>query len=92
MNKFLIILLHTYMSKLKSKSFIISTLVTTVLILGLSNIQSIIDIFDKEEEKVIGLLAEDREMVQRLEQQQSLVPNNLLQIEKVQSEAEAEEK
>ncbi|QFT88252.1 ABC-2 family transporter protein [Bacillus sp. THAF10] len=92
MNKFLIILLHTYMSKLKSKSFIISTLVTTVLILGLSNIQSIIDIFDKEEEKVIGLLAEDQEMVQRLEQQQSLVPNNLLQIEKVQSEAEAEEK
>ncbi|MFJ7728027.1 ABC transporter permease [Neobacillus sp. NPDC097160] len=47
MNSFWIILFHTYLNKLKSKSFIVTTILTVVLVLGLTNINNIIDLFDK---------------------------------------------
>lgn len=50
MNKFWIILLHTFSSKLKSKSFIITTLIMLLIIVGLANITNIIGFFDKKEE------------------------------------------
>ncbi|MFC0523483.1 ABC transporter permease [Pontibacillus salicampi] len=54
MNKFWIILSHTYMNRLKSKAFIISTIITLVLVLGLSNFQKIIDVFsgDEQDDKI----------------------------------------
>ncbi len=92
MNKFWIILMHTYMSKLKSKSFIISTLVTTVLIIGVTNIQSIIDIFDKEEDKIVAVYDEENNIAPLLEQQLSMTPNSNLNFEIVSNEPEAEDK
>ncbi|CAG9622546.1 ABC transporter permease [Sutcliffiella rhizosphaerae] len=92
MNKFWVILSHTYLSKLKSKSFIISTLVTTLLIIGLTNIQSIIEIFSKEEEKVIAVLDEDNSVLPLLEKQLTLTPNSNIQLEEVNNESDAEEK
>ena len=47
MSKFWIILLHTYVSKLKTKSFIITTLVTALIVIGLTNMTNIIDYFNK---------------------------------------------
>ncbi|WML43285.1 ABC transporter permease [Neobacillus sp. PS3-40] len=47
MNRFLIILGHTYLTKIKTKSFIITTIITLVLVLGLTNINKIIETFDK---------------------------------------------
>ena len=47
MNSFWIILFHTYLNKLKSKSFIITTIITVVIVLALTNINNIIDMFDK---------------------------------------------
>ncbi|WP_313799190.1 ABC transporter permease [Cytobacillus sp.] len=54
MNNFWIILWHTYSSKIKTKSFIITTLITLVLIIGLTNMTKIIDVFsgDEQGEKV----------------------------------------
>ena len=54
MNRFWIILFHTYVSKLKTKSFIITTLVTAIILIGLTNMTNIIDYFNKGngEEKV----------------------------------------
>jgi len=49
MHKFWIILTHTYMSRVKTKSFIISTLITLLFIFGIANIQSIINMFSSEE-------------------------------------------
>ncbi|MFC7062650.1 ABC transporter permease [Halobacillus seohaensis] len=46
MNKFLIMVAHTFKSRVKSKSFIITTIVTLGLIFLISNIQSIIETFD----------------------------------------------
>ncbi|MFE7061512.1 ABC transporter permease [Sutcliffiella sp. NPDC057660] len=68
MNKFLVILFHTYMSKLKSKSFIITTIISTIIILGITNIQSIIDIFDTEEEKIVAVYDEQNAAIPLLEQ------------------------
>ncbi|WP_132371444.1 ABC transporter permease [Melghiribacillus thermohalophilus] len=45
MNKFFIILKHTYFSQLKSKSFIIMTVISLIFIVGLANIQNIVELF-----------------------------------------------
>lgn len=47
MNSFWIILFHTYVNKVKTKSFIITTLLTVGIVLGLTNINNIIEVFDK---------------------------------------------
>ncbi|MFG6116271.1 ABC transporter permease [Halobacillus sp. MO56] len=60
MNKFWIMLSHTYMNRLKSKSFLITTGVTLLLIIGLANFQTIAEKFtggeedDSQEVAVIG--------------------------------------
>jgi ABC-2 type transport system permease protein len=51
MNNFWIILFHTYVNKLKTKSFIITTLITVVMVLALTNLQNIINFFDKGDGK-----------------------------------------
>lgn len=50
MNKFWIMVVHTYLSKIKSKSFIITTLVMALVLFGISNISTIIEAFNKDEE------------------------------------------
>ena len=50
MNKFFLVLGHTYWTRLKSKAFIITTSVLLLLVLGIANIESIIKIFDSEKE------------------------------------------
>jgi ABC-2 type transport system permease protein len=47
MNSFWIILFHTYLNKLKTKSFIITTVLSVVIVLAITNINNIIDLFDK---------------------------------------------
>ncbi|KOP81633.1 ABC transporter permease [Cytobacillus solani] len=50
MNNFWIIFWHTYFSKIKTKSFIITSLITLVLIVGLTNMSKIIDVFSDDEQ------------------------------------------
>ncbi|MEH6948341.1 ABC transporter permease [Bacillus sp. JJ634] len=52
MNKFWIVLFHTYLMKLKTKSFLITTAIMLLLVIGLSNITKIIALFDDSEEKI----------------------------------------
>ncbi|KKI90784.1 hypothetical protein WQ54_18720 [Bacillus sp. SA1-12] len=49
MNKFWIMVAHTYFRKIKTKSFIITTLLTVLILYGLSNITTIIDTFSKDD-------------------------------------------
>lgn len=58
MNKFWIILSHTYITKLKTKSFISTTIITSLLIIGLTNISNIIDFFSSDEKKTIAVIDE----------------------------------
>ncbi|MGE7878070.1 ABC transporter permease [Peribacillus muralis] len=62
MNKFWIVLSHTYLSKLKTKSFIISTIIMMALILVLSNISKLIDAFGEDETQKVAIIdqTEDR--------------------------------
>jgi len=78
MNKFWIILFHTYLSKLKTKSFIITTLLTVVITLGLTNMSNIIEVFDKggDKEKV-AVLDETGQLFAPLKEQMSALNKNL---------------
>lgn len=69
MNKFAIILKHTYLSQLKSKSFIIMTVISLLIIVGLTNIQNIVNMFAGEDQvKQIAVIDETNEIVQLLQQ------------------------
>lgn len=55
MNKFFLVLWHTFWTRFKSKAFIISTIVALVVILGVTNIDKIIDVFSSDDKEVIVL-------------------------------------
>lgn len=58
MNKFWIVLFHTYWMKLKTKSFIITTAIMLLLVVALTNLPKIIDFFSGNEQDKIGVIDE----------------------------------
>ncbi|MEH7112544.1 ABC transporter permease [Neobacillus niacini] len=78
MNKFWIILFHTYMNKFKTKSFIVTTLMTVVITLALTNMNNIIEIFDNTggKEKV-AVLDETGQLYEPLKEQISALNKDL---------------
>ncbi len=67
MNKFWIILSHTYMTKFKTKSFLISTIISLVFIFAISNIQTIMETFSGDTAK-IAVIDESGELFTQLEE------------------------
>ena len=51
LNSFWIILFHTFLSKFKTKSFLITTAITLLFVVALTNLTTIIDTFSGEEGK-----------------------------------------
>jgi ABC-2 type transport system permease protein len=91
MNKFWIILFHTYLNKLKTKSFLITTLLTVVITLGLTNMNSIIEVFDKGGGKdKVAVLDETGQLYAPLKEQMSALNKNLQLTEFDGTEKEAE--
>ncbi|WP_077297194.1 ABC transporter permease [Virgibacillus pantothenticus] len=66
MNKFWIILGHTYTTRIKSKTFIITTLITLILIFALTNIKTIINVFSDGEADQIAVIDETNELYKPL--------------------------
>lgn len=66
MRKFWIILAHTFITRFKTKSFLISTVITLALIAGLSNIDKIIDMFVGDEVEKVAVLDETNELFPHL--------------------------
>ncbi|MFD2042782.1 ABC transporter permease [Ornithinibacillus salinisoli] len=62
MNKFWIILSHTYITRLKTKSFYISTAIILLFIIGMANFQSIIDTLSGDDKNKIAILDESGEL------------------------------
>ncbi|SDM00941.1 ABC transporter permease [Sediminibacillus halophilus] len=58
MSKFWIVLSHTYMTRFKTKSFLITNIIALLVIVGLANINSIIDLFDSEKDRQVAVLDE----------------------------------
>ncbi|MGE8079607.1 ABC transporter permease [Peribacillus loiseleuriae] len=56
MNKFWIVLSHTYLSKLKSKSFIITTVIMMALVLILSNMTNILKTFGSDDREQVAII------------------------------------
>lgn len=60
---------HTYKNRVKSKSFLITTIITVAIIFALSNLQSIIETFSNtDEEKKVAVITENEGWYQSLEQ------------------------
>lgn len=69
LSNFWTILLHTYTTKLKTKSFIITTAITLIFVLALSNISTIIDFFGGDEDTTqVAVLDESNSLFVPLEE------------------------
>ncbi|MBP2076674.1 ABC transporter permease [Oceanobacillus polygoni] len=77
MNKFSTILSHTYITKVKTKSFIFSTLITLLIIAGLANFQSIIDMFAGEDSGEIAVVDESGVYTEALQQSLAAADENI---------------
>lgn len=78
MNKFFIVLGHTFFSKLKTKSFIITTVIMIGLIYLFANFSNIIDYFNKDaEDKKIAVLDESGQIFEMYEQHMTAVGSNV---------------
>jgi ABC-2 type transport system permease protein len=69
MNKFWIVLAHTYFTKLKSKSFIITSIITALLVFGVTNLNHIIEFFSKDEKKTVAVIDKTGELYEPLKAQ-----------------------
>ncbi|WP_400246334.1 ABC transporter permease [Niallia sp. JL1B1071] len=82
MNSFWIILFHTFLSKFKTKSFLITTAITILFVVALTNLSTIIETFSGEDEKTevavidqsASLLPVIQEAAETLNEDVKLVP------------------
>ncbi|RSK44884.1 ABC transporter permease [Bacillus canaveralius] len=90
MNNFWIILFHTYWSKLKTKSFIVTTLITLIIVIGLTNMSNIIDFFNQDDEAgTIAVLDKSGELYEPFEQQLATANDTIKLTKYAGSEADA---
>lgn len=68
MSKFWTILSHTYMTRVKSKAFIISTIITLLIIAGGINIQQIIDFFSSDDIDEIAVIDQSNQYFEPLKE------------------------
>ncbi|MBN6887661.1 ABC-2 type transport system permease protein [Cytobacillus horneckiae] len=76
MNNFWIILWHTYITKLKTKSFIVTTIITALLIVVLANMNNIIGYFSDDDKNQIAVINET-EATFPLEEQLAALNENM---------------
>jgi ABC-2 type transport system permease protein len=69
MNSFFIILVQTYLSKLKTKSFMITSLLTVAIVVGLTNLPNIIEYFNKDDKVEIAVIDETGQLIAPMNQQ-----------------------
>lgn len=66
MNKFWIVFSHTFMSKVKSKSFLATTAIFILFIVAATNYQVFVDLFSSDEEEQVAVISE-QEIFDRLQ-------------------------
>ncbi|WP_078408557.1 ABC transporter permease [Priestia abyssalis] len=70
MSKFWIILFHTYIQKLKTKSFVFTTIITALILIGITNINNIISFFEKDSKSVqVGIIDSTNELYNPFKEQ-----------------------
>lgn len=76
MNKFWIVLSHSFMTRFKSKSFIITTVIFLLFIIGIGNVDRIIGLFDSDDIDQVAVIDETGELYQTLVEQNELLEAN----------------
>jgi len=92
LNSFWIILLHTYWTKVKTKSFIFTTVITLLLILGLTNLQSIIQVFNDDDIDKIAVIDNTKELYSSVAAMSETLNEDIVLEDYVDGEAEAKQK
>src|SRR5699024_7291921 len=77
MNKFWTVLGHTYMSKLKAKSFLITTGIAILVIIVIANADKLVDLFSNEEGVEVPVMDELGEVIVPRQQSVSEVDDSL---------------
>src|SRR5699024_10502898 len=77
MNKFFIVLGHTYFSRIKAKSFLISTGIILLFITAFANLETIIDFFSSYDEEKVIVIDETGELFTPLEESLALAEEEL---------------
>ncbi|HWO98784.1 MAG TPA: ABC transporter permease [Bacillus sp. (in: firmicutes)] len=89
MNKFWIILFHTYIQKLRTKSFIFTTIITVFILIGITNINNIISFFEKDNKAVqVGIIDSTNNLYEPFKEQVERV-DSTLKLMKYEIEADA---
>lgn len=91
LNKFWIVLFHTYSSRLKTKSFIITTLIAALLLVGVTNLQTIINVFNNDSANKVAVIDKSDELYQPLEAQLNNTADDLKLVDYQKSEDEAKQ-
>lgn len=86
LSKFLIVLSHTFFTNAKSKTFKITTILTTILIVVVFSLPSLLTYFDKEKITYIGVVDYTNEVIALLQEQ--LIALNYSDIELISYEDE----
>ncbi|MBN8192573.1 ABC transporter permease [Bacillus sp. NTK074B] len=92
MNNFFLILGHSYMSKLKAKSFIISTVIIAAALVLLANFDSVISSFTDDEGSKIAVQDETGKLYDPLVQQLEILNSEIQLVPSSQSTEEMEKK
>ncbi|MGM0753335.1 MAG: ABC transporter permease [Bacillota bacterium] len=92
MNNFFLILSHSYLSKLKAKSFIISTVIIAAVLVLLANFDSIISNFSNDDTSIIAVQDESGNLYDPLVQQMKIMNSEIELEPATQSMEEIEKK
>lgn len=91
MRNFWIVTKHTFLTKLKTKSFLISTGIMIVIVLILANLNTVIDMFNQEKQRTVAVIDTTGEYIDLFENQLMQTDNSFM-IVKDANELEAIEK
>ncbi|MCD4837830.1 ABC transporter permease [Neobacillus sedimentimangrovi] len=91
MNNFWIILHHTYVNKLKSKSFITTTLLSIVIVIAMTNINKIIEVFDGDSGYKVAVLDGTGQLFEPFKKQLSVINKDIKLFKSNKSVEEVEE-
>lgn len=91
MNKFWIVLGHTYFTRLKSKAFIISTIVVLLFMFAMANIQSIIEAFVSDETENILVIDDTKQLLESLAESVAQIEEDITLVDYGGTEEEGKE-
>ncbi len=79
MNKFFIVLKHTFLTNLRKKSFIVTTIVSLLLLILILNLPALLANFVDEDIRTVGIIDETQQIYEQLESEMMIYQNIVLE-------------